>query len=512
MIGPGKVEKITIEKITADAQKKPANLILAGNVRYQPEEMIPCYGYDNEAKFYFDVEWALMKVLIKLGVIPTEAIESVDTAELYEEVRGKVSTTLVKAIEDAITKHDVRALVLLIEKIMEEILGEVKAKSLSKWTHFSATSYDIIDTARILIYKQAFWTVTFPSLLKLISNIKIKMLEFSGEVQIGRTHMQHALPITVDFWLATILNRLLDIAEHMVTLEAELRGKFSGAVGAYNAQVALGLERKSQKMFGKTFEELVLGELGLKPSPISTQILPPEPLARFLFEHTLLSAALGQLANDCRILQSSEVGEVFEGFGKDQVGSSTMAHKRNPIAMEGIVGIGIIIKDEFHKVQDALISMNQRDGTGMSVAREFPGIVVLVLHQLKTLNRIIPKISIDQKALKRNFDMNRHLILSEEVYLAMILYGYESDAHEFVNHTLVPISQKSGKHLIDELVNLSLSGNDEKLIKVVRNMPSELIELLRSPERVIGKAMGKSEEVIKKADVLLWSYEKLLKA
>lgn len=506
---PDKAKKITIEDVMASALEKPVNLILAGNARYQPEEMVPCWAYDNEAKFYFDVEWALTKALLKLGVIPIETIESIDTAELYKEIRDKINTTLVKAIEDAITRHDVRALVMLIEKIMEIILGAIKAKSLSRWTHFSATSYDIIDTARILIYKQAFWAITFPSLLKLISNIKSKMLEYPGEVQVGRTHMQHALPITVDFWLATILNRLLDVSDHMVMLESELKGKFSGAVGAYNAQVALGLEEKSQRMFGKSFEELVLGELGLKPAPISTQILPPEPLARFLFEHTLLSAALAQLSNDCRILQSSEIGEVFEGFVQDQVGSSTMAHKRNPIVMEGVVGIEIIVKNKFDNVLDALVSANQRDGTGMSVAREFPGIVVLVQHQLKTLNRIVPKISVDKKALARNFDMNRHLILSEEVYLAMILYGYEGDAHNFVNHTLVPLSQKSGRYLIDELIELSESNKE--LDRVVTNMPSELIQLLRSPERVTGKATDKSREVIERANMLLYSYEKLLK-
>lgn len=158
---------------------------------------------------------------------------------------------------------------------------------------------------------------------------------------------------------------------------------------------------------------------------------------------------------------------------------------------------------------DALISENQRDGTGMSVAREFPGIIVLVQHQLETLNRAVPKIAIDRIALGRNFDMNRHLILSEEVYLAMILYGYEGDAHNFVNHTLVPFSQKSGRYLIDELIELS--EKDKELDKVVANMPLELIQLLRSPERVIGKATKKAEEVIGRADMLLYSYEKLLK-
>jgi len=91
----------------------------------------------------------------------------------------------------------------------------------------------------------------------------------------------------------------------------------------------------------------------------------------------------------------------------------------------------------------------------------------------------------------------------------MILYGYEGDAHNFVNHTLVPLSQKSGRYLIDELIELSESN--EELDKVVTNMPFELIQLLRTPERVTGKATEKSREVIERANMLLYSYEKLLK-
>lgn len=498
------IKQITVEELIEASKSKPYNPGMPGNLRYQPQSGVPFFGFDNTIRYEIAVEFALWRVLAKLGVIPSESAALL-TDELRENLCNEITTTLRELVEKSITKHDVRALVIIIQNILKRFFAE----SLAKWTHFSATSYDIIDTGRILAYKQAFWGMTFPALLKLISNIKGKILEFSGEIQIGRTHGQHALPITVDFWLATILNRIVDISEHLLMYESELKGKFSGAVGACNAQVALGLEEKAQGMFGRSFEELVMEELGLKPALISTQILPPEPLARFLHEHTLLSAALAQLARDCRILQKSEIREIFEGFDVKQVGSSTMAHKRNPIGMEGVEGIGIIVKDEYHKVEDVLISDNQRDGTGMSVAREFAGIVVLVQHQLETLNRVVPKISIDKKSLERNFNMNRHLILSEEVYLAMILYGYEGDAHEFVNHTLVPISQKSGKYLIEELVILSESNKE--LALVVQNMPSSLVQLLRSPEKVTGMATQKSIEVIERADLLLWSYEKLLK-
>lgn len=504
-----KVETITVEQIMAGLRTKPLDLALVGNPRYKPKSMIPYWGYDNTAKFLFDVEWALWKVLAKLEIMPEEAGRLL-TAELYKEIRDRITTTLQDEIENSITHHDVRALVRAIEEIVVQLIGEFQAKLLTRWTHFAATSYDIIDTARMIAYKLAFRRVTLSSLWKLISSLKTKIEsdQIKGKRQIGRTHGIHAEPITLDFWLATILARLLDVAEHLIVAESELTGKFSGVVGACNSQVVFGLEEKAQTIYGKTFEELILGELGLKPAPISTQIVPPEPLSRFLFEYVLLSGAMAQMATDCRNLQRSEINEVLEFFADTQVGSSAMSHKRNPIKMEGVMGIFLIVKDEFAKVLDALFSEHQRFGVTMSVAREFPGIIVLVQHQLETMNKVVPQISINYRALERNFNMNSHLILSEEVYMALVMAGYEGDAHELVNHTLVPRSQVSGAPLIDELI--LLAKEDDSLASVVKNIPDELKVLLRSPEQVVGKAEEKAKEIIMRTNVFNTNYHQIL--
>jgi len=165
--------------------------------------------------------------------------------------------------------------------------------------------------------------------------------KFASQVQIGRTHGQHALPITVGFWLATILQRILYNWKQMEVYSEGLVGKISGAVGAYNAQVGLQLE---QRCGSKTFEDRVLEKLGLSPAKISTQILLPEPLAYFLFSCVITSASFGQLGRDCRHLMRTEIAEVMESFEKDQVGSSTMAHKRNPINFENIEGMWLKTK------------------------------------------------------------------------------------------------------------------------------------------------------------------------
>jgi len=493
-----------VQEIIRRLRRKPETLEMPGNHRYQPESLKPYFGYDNIARFYFDVEWALLKVLAKLNMLPPEKTVLL-TEEMRQVLRSRITTTLEDAIEKAITKHDIRALLTAIRYFLIATKKR-PVVILARWFHIPATSYDTIDTARIVAYKRAFWEVSFPTLLKLIGLLKVKVVEFAETVQDGRTHGQHAEPITVGFWLATILGRIIDIAEHLAAREAELVGKFSGPVGAYNCQVFLGFEKKSQEIFGKTFEELVLAELKLSPAPISTQILPPELLARFLLEFTLLSGALGQISRDCRNLQRTELAEVVEPFEKTQDASSAMPHKRNPITWEGVEGIFTIVKDEFHKVLDAIISDHQRDATGMCVMREFPGIVVLTQHQLETANRIIPRITVNKEALERNFAIDRHLILSEAVYIALVMAGYQEDAHSLVNHILVPRSQASGRHLIEEL--LLLTEEKPELGLPTEKIPSELVNLLSKPEAFTGKAKEKALEIVARAEIFLRKYQK----
>ena len=204
-----------------------------------------------------------------------------------------------------------------------------------------------------------------------------------------------------------------------------------------------------------TFEEFVLWLVRLEAEDISTQILPPEALDRFLHSYVQLSAALGQLGRDGRNLQRSEIAEISEGVDPNQVFSSTMASKRNPITFENLEGVSIIVKDEYHKVLDTLISEHQRDLTGSAVMREFPGIVVLTQYQLETASRLIPKMVVNSEALQRNFQQSAHLILSEPLYIALILGGFKGDAHHLVNHVLTPLSQASGLPLAVELEKLA---------------------------------------------------------
>ena len=471
------------------------NLVLPGNPRYQPKEMIPIFGYDNLYKKVSEVEIATLETLGDIGIIPRE-----DLDKLTNEIRQtlyNIKTTDVDKIEKEITKHDIRAWVRSAQDILDP--------KLARWVHIPLTSYDVIDTARILQYRQAYNEALKPTIIKLVK-IFINLVEKNiNQIQIGRTHGQHALPITMGFWLATILNRIIDNWENLNYYNNNLKGKISGAVGAHNAQIGLGFSKKNQK---DDFETKVLQKLDLKPARISTQILPPEALAHFLFSAISLSASLGQFGRDSRNLMRSEIGEMTESFETDQVGSSTMAHKRNPINFENLEGMWLRNKNEFGKVLDNSISDHQRDLTGSSVARDYPIILINLQQQINTLLKkdkkgktFLERLEFNEEACHQNFHKNSNIILAEPLYIALQMAGFGADAHEFVNRRLVPEAQKNSKQLIEILDDLS--KEDESLKKIVNNIPKEIMELLKKPQNYTGDAKERSVEIIDHAKLIL---------
>jgi len=405
-----------------------------------------------------------------------------------------IATTKVDKTEKEITHHDVRAWVKEAQKIVDKKIG--------KWIHVLLTSYDPLDTGRILQYLWAYNNVLKPSINEAIVELAHLVKRFSKVLQIGRTHGQHALPITVGFWLATILYRVIYNARKMESCSQELVGKISGAVGAYNAQLGLGIAKKCGD---KSFERRVLEKLDLSPSPISTQILPPEPLAYFLHSCVMMSASFAQLGRDARHLMRTEIAEFSEPFGKTQDGSSTMAQKRNPISFESLEGFFVRSKNEFGKVLDTLISEHQRDLVGSGPARDFPVILVCLQSQLNKLlakdqeskQTFISRLNVNKEACRQNFEKSAHLILAEPLYIALQMAGYENDAHNLVNHQLVTRATAEKRMLIEICKELAMH-NDE-LAEALRNMPKEVMELLHNPENYTGFAAEKAEEIAEMA-------------
>jgi adenylosuccinate lyase len=469
------------------------NLALPGNPRYQPKDLVSIFGYDNLVRTLIEVELAALHVLAETGVIKHEDAKLL-TPDIEEKLLA-ITTTDVDRVEREITKHDVRALV----RLMQEILPE----PLRRWVHVPLTSYDVVDTARSIQFARAHKDVVRLKLADVIIALRNQALLHADRVQIGRTHGQHALPITVGFWFATILNRVLFNALEVDRYAEGLVGKISGAVGAYNAQVGLGISGS----LNRTFEEQVLKRLDLKPAPISTQILPPEPLVYYLYSVLCLSAVFGQLGRDARHLMRSEIAELTEPFETGQVGSSTMAHKRNPITFENLEGTWLKCKAEFGKVLDTMVSEHQRDLVGSSLARDFPTLIVNLTIQLDTLLRqgkdgrpFLSRLQVSEEACERNLAMYGDVILAEPLYLALQMYGYNGDAHEIINHRAMPLV--SGDRSLVQAVEM-LTAEDPELRSAWKGIPEPLHQLFRDPRRYVGRAQQKVREACDRAEQYL---------
>ncbi|MCU0680550.1 MAG: lyase family protein [Planctomycetes bacterium] len=499
--------------------EKNLNLGILPRYEGRVKDLRPYFGYDNLIVWYVKVEIALMKTLLKIGIMPdttnSQNGQKISTGKLLEEKVEAILRITTSEVdeEERITKHDIRALVNKLRQVINN-------DDLARWAHFSATSYDIIDSARALQYRSAYYDVTRPALKKLLEEFNNLIIKYHATPQIGRTHGQHAIPITVGFWLATIVSRILSCLEELDKCAEDLIGKISGPVGANNAQQLLLLNKMSLDKLGITFEEAVLGELGLSPGRISTQIVQPEPLARFLNATTLLSAVFAQFGTDCRHLMRTEIGEIREFKGKSQVGSSSMPHKANPITFENLAGCYVIVKNEYGKVLDVINSDHQRDLVGSVVMRDFPRIIIHTQMQINNLLKkeelsaeqkargdeaktFLARISVNEEACERNLKMRSKVVIAEPLYLLLQLNGYEKDAHKLINEQLVAVAERENINLVEAL----LKSDDREAIVAYNKISTEQKAILLRPETYFGDAPEKALSIVQAVKTYLFNTE-----
>jgi adenylosuccinate lyase len=375
--------------------------------RYFDEELTAVLSERTAVGYQAKVEAALALTLSEFSICPPTVAKEI------EQASQQITVEEVYA-EEATTKHNIKALVNCIK---EKVSDEAKP-----FVHLTATSYDIISTAQAMQYRDAINSVIMPR-FKALLEVLIKLSnDYAETVQIGRTHGQHALPITFGFAIAEYVSRLGQSAEATKALTVELRGKFSGAVGAANA---LGIfVDDAQK-----FEQQLLGHLDLKPAEYSTQIAPPEFLIRLLDELGIAAGVMANLATDMRHLQRSEIAEIRERFEEGQTGSSTMAHKRNPWNFENVVSMNKQVIAQLTNAQLNLASEHQRDLTDSASSRFYPILVACVAEMAQRLNTVLPKIEVDEQSMIKNLQMSRGAIAAEPLYLLLAKAGYPT-AHE----------------------------------------------------------------------------------
>jgi len=432
--------------------------------RYGNQEMKEVWSEDNYLKNLLDVESTLAIVEAELGIIPKDA------AETIKEKAKTVSLERTKEIENEIG-HDIMAIVLAISE---------KCGESGKWVHFGATSNDMIDTARALQFKQSLNVLEkhIKELLRILIDLSF---DNRKKVCSGRTHGQMAIPTTYGMrfgiWASEVdrhLDRMKEISARLLV------GKLSGAVGT---MASLGQE-------GIEVQKRLMDKLGLKPAEITNQVIQRDSYAEYLFWLANIATTLDKICIELRTLQRTEIGELREGFGKRQVGSSTMPHKRNPIKSEQVCGIARVVRSY---VEPALLNntlWDERDLTNSSCERIIlPEASILTDHIITLTSKILNNIEFNNEKIKKNLYLLDGLNLSEKIMIELAKKGLgRQEAHKVMRDIAMEV-YKNGKEPI------TVIKNNEVIKKYFNN---DEIDEMMVPENYIGMAVMIVENLVKR--------------
>ena len=336
--------------------------------------------------------------------------------------------------EEEKTQHNIRALVNVIKKRLPN--------ELSPYVHLGATSVDILDTAAAMKTGDGVKYALLPLLTEL-EDLLANLAEQNADIpQVGRTHGQHAVPITMGYTFAEYVSRLGKSIIEINKLSGNLRGKLSGAVGAYNATSLL-----TENPF--ELERKYLSYLGLEPSEFSTQMVEPEYLLRLLVELNIAFGILANLADDLRHLQRSEISELREFFSSTQVGSSTMPQKRNPWNSEHVKSLWKTFSPRIATFFMDQISEHQRDLSNSASARFVGEFIAGLAAAANRMKKILSSLYIDNEQCMKNLSFTGDLVLAEAAYVLLAGSG-EKDAHEVIRKITLSCN-KNNTLLLEEI-------------------------------------------------------------
>jgi adenylosuccinate lyase len=437
--------------------------------RYGTAEMKRIFEEETRVQKMLDVEVALAWAHAEVGDIPRKDAEKIAAAASLEHV----TLSRIKEIEAEI-KHDVASLV--------RALAEASGPS-GAYVHLGATSYDTVDTANALQLKDAVELIG--KRLEDFENILMqKALEHKGTLMIGRTHGQHALPITLGFKFAVWMS---EISRHIQRLrqckERLLVGKMSGAVGT---QAGLGEHAME-------IQELVMKRLALSPSDISTQIVQRDRHAELVGLLALIASSLENFATEIRELQRPEIGELFERFEPEkQVGSSTMPHKHNPELCERVCGLARIVRSLVVPALEDVTTWHERDLTQSSAERFIlPETCILTDYLLFLMINILANLRIDKDRMLKNVELTQGRTMSEAVMSGLTRKGMNrQEAHEHLRKLTLK-SEVEKRPFREILVEDSV---------VRRKLNEKEIDQALDPKDYLGTAVRQVELAVKKTE------------
>ena len=442
------------------------------------EKLSQYISEEAAVRSYAKAEAALIKAHLSVRGQLTSEIE-----KKLDEVAANIDPQEVNDEEEK-TQHNIRALVNVLKRKVDEDIAPL--------IHLGATSVDILDTALSMRMRDVTQNVVLPE-LKALELALCNIAERESETpQVGRTHGQHAVPITFGWSIAEFVSRLGKSILRIEELSKQLKGKLAGPVGAYNGPSMIVKDPED-------LEKRYLEYVGLEPSEYSNQLVEPEYLLRLLLEFNVAFGIIANLADDLRNLQRSEIGEVFEYFSSTQVGSSTMPQKRNPWNSEHVKSLWKAMSPRVMTFYMDQISEHQRDLTNSASQRFIADYTAGFTMAVNRMKKIISGLQADRESMEKNLENAggkvKGGVLAEPAYILLAESGI-SDAHEVIRKLTLE-AETSGKTLYEVLLN-----NKDTLDRITAQLEKLGVKdaetFFQNPARYHGLAAEKSRRLAKK--------------
>jgi adenylosuccinate lyase len=382
--------------------------------RYTRPEMAKIWTEQRKFETWLQIELLACEALSQLGQIPAEAVR---------EIKEKASFDIHRIDEiEKVTKHDVLAFLTDVGKSIGP---------LSRYLHYGLTSSDILDTSLALLLKEASELI-LQDIHGLLEVLKKKAFQHKETLMIGRSHGVHAEPITfglkMALWYDEMKRNLIRVERAKESVSV---GKISGAVGTF-AHIP------------PSVEEFVCGRLGLKPAPISTQIVQRDHHAEFFTTLAILASSIEKFSIELRHLQRTEVLEAEEFFSKGQKGSSAMPHKRNPVSSENLSGLARLVRSYSLAALENMPLWHERDISHSSVERVIgPDATILIDYMLNRLTSLIENLIVYPENMRANLEKMGSLIFSESILLHLTKKGLSrEEAYGVVQRNAMKVWEK----------------------------------------------------------------------
>ena len=348
----------------------------------------------NRYQKWLDIEIFACEAMAEKGKIPEESLKNIKAKAAFDVAR-------IDEIEKT-TKHDVIAfLTSVTERVGED----------GRFIHIGLTSSDILDTSLAFLLRDAS-TILIGDIDQLLAVLKKKAFAYKDTLMIGRSHGIHAEPITFGLKMALWYQEMVRNRERMVRAKETISyGKISGAVGNFSS-------------VDPYVEEYVCHKLGLKPAPVSSQVIQRDRHAEFFSTLAIIASSLDKFSQEVRLLQRTEVREAEEFFSPGQKGSSAMPHKRNPVLSENLSGLARLMRSYALASMEDVALWHERDISHSSVERVIaPDATILLDFMLTRFAGMADRLLVYPERMLANLNMTRGLIFSQMVLLRLIDKG-----------------------------------------------------------------------------------------